>query len=60
MLAIGIHKLLSKSKVDHLYFVQIIFVSGEARGQTDKDIVQLDIVEGVSGLVDDLDLFEQL
>ena len=40
--------------------MKIIFVRSEARWQTEKDIVQLDIIDGEAGLVDDLDLFKQL
>ena len=52
--------LLRKSKVNHLYLVKIVFVGCEGRGQADEDVVELDVIEGVSGLVDDLDLFEEL
>ena len=52
MFTTGINELLSKPKVYHSYLVQIVFMVLKSFWVAHKDIVQLDVVERESGLMD--------
>ena len=58
VLALSIDVLLSQTEVYHLDLVKVVLVTLEGFWVAHQDVVELYVVEGVAGIVDDLDLLQ--